>query len=149
MQLQPTSEAYGNSDYSWLANRLAVGEGVTTRLHIASADKTTHYPDGFIKAGTILAQFTSGANNGLFAPYVHDHAGGEGLDTPAGIALSDFAIHEVDGVATSATTIGSMIPANMPCRVFVSRLPGLLDNLDAAYAPVAADLPAGVSAAQE
>lgn len=149
MQLQPTTETFNNSDYSWLANRLATTEGVTTRLHIAGATKATHYPDGFIKAGTLLAQYTSGPNDGLFAPYVHDHSGGFGLDTCVGVAFSDFKVNEIDGVATTATTIGSMIPAGMPCRVNVSKLPGLLDDSAAAYAPVAADLPAGFTAAAE
>ncbi len=110
---------------------------------VAGMTEATHFPNGFVAPGTLLARYTSGANTGYLAPYVHDHAGGLGLDTAAAMVWDGFYLQRnSNGVYASTRVAGSILLAGLPVQVFVDRLPGLLeDDGTTAHAPVAADLP--------
>lgn len=144
MDLQVSTETSNSRDLSWLASSFAVNHAKPRTVLIASADEDTHYPDGYIKPGVILAQYTSGANSGLWAPYVSDDTVGEGLGDPAGIVLDGFRIRkDADGSVIGTKTAGAVILSGQPIRVVLDKLPGLLlEDGTTAYAPVAADLTA-------
>ena len=112
---------------------------------LADAVEATHYPNGFIPPGTILARYTSGGNVGYLSPYVHNHAGGTGLNTAAAMVWDGFYLKRGPTGAYQAPTGlgGSILLAGLPVQIIVSKLPGLLNAAAAAYAPVAADLPSG------
>lgn len=143
MELQITETTYTTADLSWLDSSFTVGTAKPVTVLISECFESTHYPDGFLKPGTLLAEFTSGANAGLWAPFQQDNVEGEGLATVAGVALDGFKISkDASGALVATVTAGAAILAGYPCAVIVSKLPGLLLADDStAYAPVAGDLP--------
>lgn len=145
MDLQISSETFTTVDWTWLASKFGVDTAKSATVLLSACDEETHYPEGRLKPGLILAHFTSGANNGLWAPYVEDNAAGTGLAVAAGIVLDGFRVRRDSAGALVATvTAGAVILAGVPLQVYVSELPGLLlDDGTTAYAPLAADLPAG------
>lgn len=144
MDLAISSETYNQSDYSWLGSRANIEFAKSGTLLIASATKATHYPDGYIKAGTLLAEYTSGANQGLLGVYVNNDTVGEGLGTSVGVAFSDFRVKESGGVAVSTVTAGAVLYGGHTIEIVIANLPGLLlEDGTTAYAPVLADLPSG------
>ena len=145
MDLQITTESFETADWTWLASKFGVDTAKPVTIRIASATKATHYPNGRIKPGTILAKYTSGANVGLWAPYVSDDTALEGLGTAAGILLDGARVRlQSDGSLAASVTVGACLLAGTPIQVNVGNLPGLLlQDGTTAYPPVAADLPSG------
>lgn len=125
MDLQINTETIvTESDYRWLASAHGVGTAKPRTLHIASAIEAVHYPNGRIIPGTLLARYSSGANDGLWAPFVNN--GATGLNVPLGIALDGFRIRkDASGTAVSAVTAGAVLLVNSPVRVKLARLPKL------------------------
>lgn len=109
---------------------------------VAGMTEATHYPNGFVAPGTLLAQYTSGANTGYFAPYVQDHAGGLGLDTVAAIVWDGFNLGgPYPGSYDSTVVAGAILLPKTPVYLWEAKMPGLLLNDGVtAYAPVAGDL---------
>jgi hypothetical protein len=144
VDLQYTTDSFNTRDWTWIANRAGIAEQAQPlTVLIADMTEATHYPDGFIKPGIILAQYPSGGNAGLWAPYVHDDVA-ELLDTPGAIVLDGGRVREINGTTVGTRVTVSGILAGWPLHVFVSKLPGLLDDDGTtAHAVVAADLPAG------
>lgn len=143
MDLNIREETWNVKDWTWLGSRQFVSAAKDVTVLVAGATEATHYPDGIIKAGTLLAQYSGGANDGLWAPYVHDHSGGFDLDTARAIVLSGFKLaKDSNGSYTSTKVAGAALHEGQPIEVIVANLPGLLDDVGAAYAPLAADLPA-------
>ena len=145
MDLQITSETFTTADLSWLDSSHAVDTAKPATVLIASTTEATHWPEGRIKPGTILAEYTSGANEGLWAPYVQDDTAGEGLGDAAGIVLDGFVIKkDSSGSVIGTVTAGAVLMAGYPIAAKIAKLPGLLlEDGTTAYAPVAADLPSG------
>lgn len=56
-------------DRSWLGDVDGTQATRSITLLTSAFTKVTHYPDGVLKSGTVLARFTSGANLGLYGPY--------------------------------------------------------------------------------
>jgi hypothetical protein len=144
MDLQYTTDTHVVRDYSWLDPQSPIETAQPRTLLIAGATEATHYPDGFLKSGTIMAKYTSGGNAGFWAPYVVDHVGGFGLNTQVGIVLDGFEMRRgSSGAIIGIEVFGSMLIADTPIMVYVSKLPGLLNNAAGAYTPLTADLPSG------
>ena len=130
-------------DYSFFANKHGWDAALNGTVLIADLVKATHYPEGYLKPGLILAKYTSGGNAGLWTPWVQDNVAGLGAATIAGIVFSGFDVRETDGVAVGTKTSGSIIPAGIPCSVYISKMPGLLlVNGSTANPVVAADVTA-------
>lgn len=146
MDLQVTSTTLNTRDYRWLATRAGIENALPGTLLISSAVKATHFPDGYIKTGTLLAKYTSGGNSGLLAPFVND--GSTGLNTAVGIALDGFEIRmDADGNAIGTKTAGSVLYGGSGANVFLSKLPTLLlADGTTSYTVVAAKLPSGIYA---
>lgn len=148
MDLQITSESFDTADWTWLASSFATGTGKPVTILLTTFVEATHYPNGRIKPGTILAKYTSGANSGLWGPYVSNDTVAEGLGTPAGILLDGARVRkDASGVNVSTVTVGACLIAGTPVQVNVANLPGLLlEDGTTAYAPLAADLPSAAVA---
>lgn len=56
-------------DRSWLASADGTQFNKSVTLAIPLFTKATHYPDGVIKSGTLLAKATSGTHSGKYGPY--------------------------------------------------------------------------------
>lgn len=56
-------------DRSWLGDEDGTQATRPITLHTASFVKATHFPNGVLKSGTVIARYESGANVGLWAPY--------------------------------------------------------------------------------
>lgn len=113
-------------DYSFFANKFGWDTAINGTILIADLVKATHYPEGYVKPGIILAKYTSGGNAGLWTPWVENDAGGTGRNTIAGMVFSGFDVRTTDGVAVSTKTSGSIIPKGVPCQVYLAKMPGLL-----------------------
>ena len=134
-------------DLSWLYTLHGVFERATeATVKMASlnsaAQRAKHWPDGFIKAGTLMSLYTSGAHSGYWAPFVADQSPATGLTVVGGIVLSGFHISEYSDATISEFVAGAIFPAKMPLQLHVSKLPPLLNNAGANRAVVVGDLPA-------
>lgn len=56
-------------DRSWLGDVDGTQACRPVTLRVAAFTENTHYPDGILKSGTILAEYTSGTYQGLWGPY--------------------------------------------------------------------------------
>lgn len=134
-------------DFRWLYSDHGVfqrAQGATIAVaSIASvAQKAKHWPDGYVKPGTLMALYTSGTYDNYWAPWVQDESPDTGLTVIGGVVLSGFLIREYADGTTSAYVTGSIYPAKMPLQVHVSKLPPLLNDAGTNRAVVAGDLPA-------
>ena len=123
--------------------KFGVDTAKSATILLSAFVEATHYPDGYIKPGTILAKYTSGANDGLWGPYISNDIVGEGLGTPAGILLDGARVRQdSSGANVHTQVVGACLIAGTPIQVYVSKLPGLLlSDAVTAYVVLAADLP--------
>lgn len=56
-------------DRSWLGDVDGTQATRSITLRTAAFTKATHYPDGVLKSGTVIAQYAAGAYSGLWGPY--------------------------------------------------------------------------------
>jgi hypothetical protein len=56
-------------DRSWLGDVDGTQATRSITLYAPAFTKSTHYPNGVLKSGTVLARYTSGAHLGLYGPY--------------------------------------------------------------------------------
>lgn len=113
-------------DYSLFANKFGWDAFINGTILISDLVKATHYPEGFVKVGIILAKYTSGGNAGLWTPWVENDASGTGKNTIAGMAFSGFDVRTTDGVAVATKTSGAIIPKGVAAQVYLAKVPGLL-----------------------
>lgn len=147
MDLGYISESYVHSpDLSWLRNpEWANAHAVSGTIVLANPDwvEATHYPDGVIKSGTLVAIHTSGTYDTTFGPYVADQSPDTGLTTVGGVWIDGGPIkRDQDGAISTTRLTGAILLAHWPLDVYVSKLPGLLNEAGGARPVVAGDLPA-------
>jgi hypothetical protein len=65
MDLSVTSEEYQVEDRSWLGSRDGTEVTDTITLDTSAFTATTHYPNGYVPSGTVVARLDSG----LYGPY--------------------------------------------------------------------------------
>ncbi len=87
MDLSLVSEVIGQDDQRWLASAHGTGSGDPITLDAALFTAGTHYPNGYLPSGTVLAQNTSTLRYG---PYTTGGATGSG--TAAGLLLTPVKI---------------------------------------------------------
>jgi hypothetical protein len=74
-------------DRSWLGDVDGTQATRSITLRAAAFTKNTHYPNGVLKSGTVLARYTSGAYAGLWGPYAGQASEGQTVTitgTPTG-----------------------------------------------------------------
>jgi hypothetical protein len=107
---------YTPEDRSWLGD--VDGTQATRTITLAPSLFTpgTHFPTGWLKSGTVLAQVTAaGATQGLWGPY--NAAANNGLQVPKGVLFNTTQL-EVGGPNKGAPLQerGVLIPARMPAN---------------------------------
>ncbi len=65
MDISLTTEAFTVEDRSWLASRDGTDVTLTITLDTSTFTAGTHYPNGYVPSGTVLAKLS----NGLYGPY--------------------------------------------------------------------------------
>lgn len=146
LQLKRTTTVHPQ-DLSWLYSLHGVFEhaqGATVNMAELNTvgKKAAHWPNGYIKPGTLMALHTSGTYNTYWAPWVQDESPVTGLTTVGGILLTGMVIREYSDGTVSPFVSGSIFPAKMPLQLIVAKLPVLLNNAGANRTVVAGDLPA-------
>lgn len=107
------TESFSVGSHSWLGSKHGVDEGLGCTLDLDEFTLATHYPDGFIPSGTVLAIVTS---SGLYGPY-------DDGDVPAGVGvavghlLNDIYI---DSNSSATNLAGAFLNH---CRVVEANLP--------------------------
>ncbi len=145
MDLTIQTETFGVKDLTWLAHakNLSKFPATMATAHLVAA---THYPDGFVKPGTVVGLFTGGASAGLWTPWLEDGGAGEngaGEEVIAGIVFSGFQVRQTEGstAPVAARTVGSILLPQSDHRVIVGNLPaGLLADGSTANTATAAQL---------
>lgn len=87
MDISVTTEAWTVEDRSWLGSRDGTEFTRTITLRLASFTSGTHYPNGFIPSGMLLAKITSGTGTGMYGPYAGSASEGQTVTitgTPTG-----------------------------------------------------------------
>lgn len=77
------SSAYQVDNREWLVGQHGVDLTPGVTLDISKFTQATHYPNGFIKSGTLLGKVTA---SGLYGPY--DNAATDGREVAAGLLFS-------------------------------------------------------------
>lgn len=115
MNLTPTTNTIGRDDQSWLGSSRGTSHAQSIALIVASFTAATHYPDGYLRSGTPLGKYTSGANSGSYGPYTAGAT--DGSQTLAGFLLTPVAIPAANA---PAVVNGALLDTG---RVVVSKLP--------------------------
>ena len=103
-------EVYGTGDQSWLGSAHGISNCRTATVDISAFTKSTHYPDGFLPSGTVVAEV-----DGKLVPYDST----EGTVTEAGVIAGHlFTDQPVVGTADFAA------PVLDHGRVKASKVPG-------------------------
>lgn len=66
MDLRMTTETFAQDDQRWLASQHGADTAQPVTLDVSKFTAATHYPDGFIKSGCVIAESASGT---MFEPY--------------------------------------------------------------------------------
>ncbi len=119
------SETFGGGDQSWLGSSHGIHECRTETLDISAFTAGTHFPDGYIKSGTPVAEV-----GGVLVPYTV----AEGTTTGAGV-LAGFVY--TDQKVSHATTGDMAVPLLDHGRVIVAKVPYASFAKPAAAAKVA------------
>lgn len=102
MDISVKSTSYQTDNRDWLSSNFGCDEPRTVTLDISDFTAGTHYPNGYIPAGTVLGRITS---TGLFGPY--NNAGAGGRDVAAGILFS--AVKVPNPADTTKDAAGAML----------------------------------------
>lgn len=82
-----TSTTSHVEDRSWLLSQHGADHTPTVTLDIAEFTEGTHYPNGYIKSGTVLGKDST---TGLYGPY--SDAAADGRQTAVGILYSSITV---------------------------------------------------------
>ncbi len=109
MDITVRSEAFGVEDRSWLGSAHGTEATRTITLDVSAFTAGTHYPDGYIPSGTVVAQITA---TGLYGPYSSGGAGG--LADAAGFLFNSVPIHGTADVGAPLLEHGMVIEDRLP-----------------------------------
>lgn len=100
--------SYQSEDRSWLLSAHGTDPGTTPSitLDVSTFDRATHYPDGYIRSGTVLGKITA---SGLYGPYSGKQSNEVQKVTEGGSGLTSFTLtysgqttDSIDAAATAA-----------------------------------------------
>lgn len=118
------TENFGSGDQSWLGSTHGIRNARTEILDVSAFTAATHYPDGYVPAGTPLAKV-----NGLMVPYDITAGTTTGAGVLAGHLLTD---QKIVGTADFG------VPVFDHGRVIASKVAAILSAWSAFVAPSSA-----------
>lgn len=150
MDLQVQSETVVSaSDYTWLRNPdVAFAYAVTRTFTLAHFVEAVHYPEGRLKPGLFVGNYTGGAYSGLWGPYHDDTDAGDtaGLNTLAAVLLDAGEIRyprasSTPLVGATGSVTASVLLVGTPAMIIRGNLPAMVESDGStAYVPSAADI---------
>ena len=103
------TETFGSGDQTWLASDHAIGNAHTGTIHLSAFTAGTHYPNGYIPAGTPVDV----ASESAVVPYV------DGANAKLGFILTDQQVFANSGdIAAPILRHGMIIAAKLPGGAF-------------------------------
>lgn len=114
MDIAVTSTATQVEDRSWLSSNFGCDEPRTITLDVSAFTAGTHYPNGFIPSGVVVAKITA---TGLYGPYL-EGVGTTGLEVAAGhlfssVKVPNVAVTTIDA-AGAMLEMGLIVEAKLP-----------------------------------
>ena len=103
------SETLGPGDQSWLGSAHGIHECRTETVNLAAFTQATHYPDGYIKSGTPVAEV-----GGLLVPYDSAEATTAGAGVLAGHIFTDQPVVGTQNFAVPVLDHGRVKAAKVP-----------------------------------
>ncbi len=140
MDLTIQTETQAVPDLTWIRSK---GQSALSgTLYTTDLVEATHFPDGYVKSGTVLGFFTAGGGSGLWTPWVEDGANGE--EDIGGILFTGGQVRKnAAGVVISTRTICSVVYPNRGWVINPANLPaGLLTDGTTANTATGAQLEA-------
>lgn len=109
------SETFGAGDQSWLGSSHGIHECRTETVDISTFTANTHYPDGYIKSGTPVAEV-----GGVLVPYVITEGTTTGAGVLAGFIFTDQPVVGTGDFAVPLLDHGRVKAAKVPYASFVA-----------------------------
>ncbi|MFE2912825.1 head decoration protein [Kitasatospora indigofera] len=111
MNLNPTTETFGQDDQSWLASAHGTSNARTITLDTSAFTAGTHYPSGYFPSGLVLGRITA---TGLYGPY--DDAAVDGRAVAAGFLFCAVDAPSVNTIDPQGALLwhGAVIKALLP-----------------------------------
>lgn len=103
------SETFGSGDMTWLGSDHGIANARTETLDISGFTANTHYPNGYIPAGTPVA-----LSAGLLVPYDKTEATTTGAGILAGYVLFDQPVVGTADFPVPVLDHGRIVVANVP-----------------------------------
>lgn len=117
MNLNQQSRTYFNEDLSWLGSAHAVETAETATLDLSTFTAGTHFPNGFIAAGTFVGEITASGAAGKRKFGLYSDAAVDGRTVARGITISTVE------VPTGVTTGDFQVAYIWHGQVLVNKLP--------------------------
>jgi len=115
VSIAPTSGDPGwvTDDPSWLGSAHGTDSTETVTLDVSTFTEATHYPDGYIPSGLVLAKITA---TGLYGPY--DDTETDGRATAVGFLVSPRTVTSAtQKIGAGMLTHGKVVEANLPIAI--------------------------------
>ncbi len=104
MDISVRTVDYGVEDRSWLGSAHGTEATRTITLDMSTFTAGTHYPDGFIPSGTVVARNDT---SGMYEPY-------DGDNTAAGFLFNSITVASDANVGAPLLEHGIVIEAKLP-----------------------------------
>lgn len=114
MNLNPTSESFGQDDQSWLASAHGTSSARSITLDTSTFTAGTHYPAGHFPSGLPLGKITA---TGKYGPY--SNAASDGTEVLAGFLFTAVDAPSVNTIDPQGAMLwhGAVIEAKLPVAV--------------------------------
>lgn len=106
-----TKTAHQAENRSWLASTHGTEPGANpgVTLDISKFTAGTHYPDGYLKAGTVLGKVTA---TGLYGPY--DNAASDGREVARGHLIASLNVGTLTKIGGALLVHGFVTESKLP-----------------------------------
>lgn len=114
MNLNPTTESFGQDDQSWLASAHGTSTARSITLDTSTFTAGTHYPAGHFLSGIPLGKITA---TGKYGPY--NNAASDGTEVLAGFLFTAVDAPSVNTIDPQGAMLwhGAVIDAKLPVAV--------------------------------
>lgn len=112
MDLTPRRETFSQADHSWLASAHGTDVARSGTLKVSTLTENTHYPNGYLPAGTPVGQIEASKLFGLY-----DNAATDGREVGFGFTLEPVKVTGDNDVVVAILWHGAVNHDNLPFAV--------------------------------